>query len=197
MKIYKFLLLLLFFISFNMYAVPYEIDLSGGNGGTYQSTVYNAPNGTVVTASSGAYSNGSYEMKHMFDNTFGGGTDQYWLPLSGSSTLEINLDQVYYLTGIRVFINTIYSHHQSQYKMEISPDGINYTNITGSYINTGMYYDQTWTINSNVDYIRFTVQSTTQWLTINEIELFADVPEPSSLFLAIIGLLFLAKPWKK
>ncbi len=192
----KTLFLLLLIVAFNLYAVPYEIDLSGGTGGAYQSTVYTAPNGTVVTASSGAYSNGYYEMKHMFNNTFGNGIDQYWLPLTGATTtLVINLNQIYYLTGIRVFVNTMYSHHQSKYQMEISPDGVNYTNITGSYISTGMSYDNTWAINTNVDYIRFTLVSTTDWLTINEIELFAEnvVPEPSTFILAIMALVFFVR----
>ncbi|NUM34199.1 MAG: discoidin domain-containing protein [Candidatus Brocadiae bacterium] len=200
MKKISYLFFLFLFAVASISATPYEIDLSGGTGGGYGESAYYAPNGTVVTASIGAYAYSNwYQLRNMFDNSFGNYGDGYWLPnTSSTTTLLINLDKLYYLSQIRVFVSTVYSHHVTQYKMEVSADGVNYTNITGGYLYAGTYNDTYWNINSMVDYVRFTVQTTSSWMCINEIELFSVVPEPASIaYLCIAGLLFFLKSGKK
>ena len=195
----RLLILLLIIGQISLWAVPFEIDLSGGTGGNdgQNPPTYTAPNGTQVTSSAGAYPTSAYGLRHMFDNTFGNNPSDYWLPNTHSTTtLQMNLDKTYYLTQIRVLVYTQYSHHATKYQLETSTDGSTFTDISGGYLNAGTSSDIYWNINGNVSTVRLHVQTTTTWMCINEIELYSDtsVPEPTTIALALMGIFaFIAK----
>ncbi|NUM33143.1 MAG: discoidin domain-containing protein [Candidatus Brocadiae bacterium] len=198
-----FFILCLLFSSF-LDAVPYRLSLSGGSGGRTGQTVYTAPNGTVVTSSSPVYSNGNYYyMEYMFNQSYANGSHtDYWLPIaSGSATLVFAFNQLYYVDSIRVYsanyTNSASSDRSSDYKLEGSMDGVNYTAITDGYVNTqqdllGQYHSHT--TQQSFLYVRLTALQNKSHISVNEVEFYVDsapVPEMNSLLLMCISLLVL------
>lgn len=162
-----------------VHAASYKLDLSGGSGGTSGTKVYTAPNGTVVTSSANVYSNSSYYyMGYMFNSTYGTTATHYWLTnSSGNQTLTFAFNQSYYFDFIRVYPTTI-SDRKSNYQIEVSTNGINYSNLTGGFVTTtsdpvGTYRDHS-ALNA-YSHVRFTLTRQQSWgVTLNEVEFYVS-----------------------
>jgi len=190
-------------------AAPYRLNLSGGSGGRTGQTVYTA-NGTVVTSSSPVYSNGNYYyMEYMFNQSYANGSHtDYWLPIAtGSATLIFAFNQLHYVDSIRIYsanyTNSASSDRSSNYKLEGSLDGINYTTITNGFVNTqqdllGQYHDHI--TKQSFNYVRLTALQNKSYISVNEVEFYVDsvpVPESSNLFLMGISLAIIYLYMKK
>lgn len=161
------------------------IDLSGGTpAGFTGMTTYTAPNGTVVTSSYGTWPNNSadhYYMRYLFDGSLGNTQTDVWLTNNGGATtgntLTIALDQPYFLDYVRVRADAL-TGWRSNYQLEASADNVNWTNVTGGYVNTqsdapGTGHNHS--ILANTQYLRFdlTKLASLNGVSLNEIQLFA------------------------
>ena len=169
------------------------IPLGGGVGGGAGSKSYTAPNGTTVISSAPVYNNGiNYYMGYLFDNQWletspesgwVSGYD-YWLTSSsGNQTLIITLPSVQNIESVKVYP---YSRPDgwSTYKIEVSADNTNWTDITGGFTHTskGAPEDNfTYQVNNAIKYTKFTLTQEAGWgVTLSEIEMYLTSDEPYS-----------------
>lgn len=158
-------------------ATPPKIDLSGGNND--RSTVYTTPNGITVTSSAPTWVNSSlYYLAYLFD----GSTDQssgstYWLTnSSGDQTLIFEFPDNYQIRQISVYPRTR-SDASSNYSIEVSDDGITYTEIVPTVVNSTSTPFGTERVHDNLNvtekFIRFNITRNGNYgVTLNEIEFY-------------------------
>ncbi|WP_187422240.1 discoidin domain-containing protein [Neomoorella thermoacetica] len=162
------------------------MDLSGGTGGTGGQTVYTAPNGVVVTSSVPVYTTSSnsafYYMSYLFDGTITQASTQYttyWLTdSSGNQTLTFDFGTLGNpgIGGIVVYPRTR-DDASSNYRILVSDDDVNYTEIVPWVVNTHDAATPYGTrrkheVNISSRYVRFELTSNGPYTTLSEIEFY-------------------------
>lgn len=150
------------------------ISLSGGTSGT---TVYTAPNGTVVTASDSVYDNSSYRMSHMFNNTTTGAFGGYWLSASASTgtlTFDFRSTSVAYLHNIQIFPRTRDDSFTSVVNVQISTNGTDWTSLPNTAIAvtsaTAYGSSQTFLLATTNRWVRLNLSKSGSWgLSLDEV----------------------------
>jgi len=156
---------------------PPKIDLSGGNND--RSTVYTTPTGITVTSSAPTWINASfYYLAYLFD----GSNDQssaatYWLTeSSGDQTLTFEFPNNYEISQISVYPKTR-NDASSNYSIEVSEDGVTYTEIVPTVVNDTSVPYGTERVHDNLNvtekFIRFNLTRNGNYgITLNEIEFY-------------------------
>ena len=157
------------------FIIAAPISLSGGTSGT---TVYTAPNGTVVTASDPVYDNTSYRMIHMFNNTTTGAFGGYWLSNAASTgTLTFNFanSPVAYLHAVQIFPRARDDTFTSVVNIQISPNGFDWITLPNTSINvtsaTAYGFSQTFLLTTTTNkYVRINLSRAGSWgLSLDEV----------------------------
>jgi hypothetical protein len=165
-----------------LFVTANPISLSGGTGGTAGSTIYQAPNGTVVTSNDTVYSSGAnYYIGYMFNSVptsnTAPGTAQYWLSNSAATgflLFNFSSSNIQYLHDVVVYPRTRTDTVTSISSVEGSVDGVNYTPIFGAQAFT---LSDPWNISTTIPirssvykYIRLNLSKAGSWgLSLNEV----------------------------
>lgn len=121
-----------------------KIDLSRGTGGRAGSKVYTAPNGVVVTSSAAVYNNSTYYyMEYLFNGSIPNYEDanSYWMTSSSTTqtlTFDFQAIGIPIIREIRVWPRCR-NNNNSNYRILVSDDNINYTEIAPWFINNSTY----------------------------------------------------------
>jgi len=160
-----------------------KIDLSGGSGGTSGQKVYTAQNSVIVTSSAPVYTNSNnYYMGYLFNDTKPNYHDanSYWLTSSsGNQTLTFDFGSIMpvYISQIKVWPRCR-SDASSNYRILVSDDGINFTEVVPWVINTHDSLTPYGTVrvhdvNITNRYVRFELTQNDRWgVCLQEIEFF-------------------------
>ncbi|MFH1725585.1 MAG: discoidin domain-containing protein, partial [Elusimicrobiota bacterium] len=151
------------------------MDLRGGTGGQGGQTLYTAPDGTGVESSAQTWSHDTnYYMEYLFSGGYENSPQQYWLATAeGDQTLSFSFPAPRPIEFIRVYPFSRVDA-RSNYKIEVSPDGQSWTEVSGGFIDTtgtteGQHIDTQ--IRASVQSVRFTLtREINLGVTLNEIE---------------------------
>lgn len=156
------------------FIIASPISLSGGTSGT---TVYTAPNGTVVTASDTVYNQTNYRLAFMFDGVTSNTVNTYWLSNSANSgTLRFNFSNssVTYLYSIQIFPRARDDTFTSVVSIEVSPNGTDWTSLPNTAIAvtsaTAYGFSQTFVLNTFRRHVRLNLSKSGSWgLSLSEV----------------------------
>ncbi len=166
----------------------YQLDLSGGSGGTSGQSVYTAKNGVVVTSSVKVYTNSNYYyIQYLFDGIDNSGAaNTYWLS-DGGPTVTLDFDFFKILPQInRMNKITLYPRTRdesiSDYRILISDDKTAWTQVvarvSNTYANCPYGTAREHIIDVRSRYIRVEMYRSGNWgATMNGIHFLADVVE--------------------
>lgn len=116
------------------FVIANPISLSGGSS---TSTVYTAPNGTVVTSSDTSYDMSNYRMDWLFNGTTTAALGSYWLTSSaatGTLTFNFTNSTLAYLHAITIYPRARDDTFTSVTSIQTSTDGVNWVTLSDASI---------------------------------------------------------------
>jgi hypothetical protein len=150
-----------------LFAANNPITLTGG---TNTSSVYTAPNGTVVTATDASYDTSNYRLSHLFDGISTGAMGTYWLSAgasTGSLTFNFTNSPVSYLSAVEIFPRSRDDTFTSILNVQLSSDGINWTALPNTNIlvtsSTAYGFSQTVNLTTTSRFIRINLSKSGSW----------------------------------
>lgn len=150
------------------FVVANPISLSGGSS---TSTVYTAPNGTVVTSSDTSYDNANYKMDWLFNGTTTAAIGSYWLTsgaATGTLTFNFSNSPISYLNAVTIYPRARDDTFTSITNIQVSTNGITWTDVPNTSMNVTSAqpygYSQTFALGTSTHkYVRLNLSKSGSW----------------------------------